>query len=138
MISYHGYQNYLAPPTSEPSRDRYIQPPKIKPTSPCSPDDVLHAHIISWPVKQISQLGNCRIFNNFSLSKKTSKTMEEGGPSFEKFFSETCRHVIAFLKSEKWHIGVIPHHHTIMGTKGEGQGRGGRSMEVGGGDLGGG
>jgi len=25
--------------------------------------------------------------------------------------------VIAFLKSEKGHIGVIPHHHTIMGTK---------------------
>jgi len=53
----------------------------------------------------------------------------------EKFFSETCRHVIAFLKSEKWHIGVIPHHHTIMGTKEEGQGRWGRSVEVGGGDL---
>ena len=43
-----------------------------------------------------------------------------------------------FLKSEKGHIGVIPHHHTIMGTKRESQGRWGRSVEVGGGDLGGG
>jgi len=56
----------------------------------------------------------------------------------EKEFSEMCRHVIAFLKSEKGHIGVISHHHTIMGTKGEVQGRWGRSMEVNGGDLGGG
>ena len=46
--------------------------------------------------------------------------------------------MIAFLKSEKGHIGVIPHHHTIMVTKGEVQGRCGRSVEVGGGDLGGG
>ena len=43
-----------------------------------------------------------------------------------------------FLKSEKGHNEVIPHHHTIMGTKEEGQGRDRRSMEVGGGDLGGG
>jgi len=43
-----------------------------------------------------------------------------------------------FLKSEKRQIKVIPHHHTIMGTKEEGQGRCGRSVEVGGGDLGGG
>jgi len=67
--------------------------------------------------------------------------MEEGGPSFGKFFFlEIRRHVIAskyikkkkkkkkardcfFLKSEKGHIGVIPHHHTIIGTKGEMQGR---------------
>ena len=57
----------------------------------------------------------------------------------EKKFSETCRHVIALKKkSDKGHIGVIPHHHTIMGTKGEGQGRCGRSVEVGGGELGGG
>ena len=39
---------------------------------------------------------------------------------------------------KKGHNGVIPHHHTIMGTKGEGQGRDRRTMEVGGGDLGGG
>jgi len=45
MISLHGYQNYLPPPTSKPSCDRYTQPPKIKPTPPCSPDDALHAHI---------------------------------------------------------------------------------------------
>ena len=43
-----------------------------------------------------------------------------------------------FLKSEKGHIWVIPHHHTIMETKGEVQGRWGRSMEENGGDLGGG
>ena len=42
------------------------------------------------------------------------------------------------LKSEKGHIWVIPHHHTIMETKGEVQGRWGRSMEENGGDLGGG
>ena len=65
--------------------------------------------------------------------------MEEGGPSFGKnFFSEICRHVIAFFKVRKGHIGVIPHHHAIMGTKGEIQGRCDRSVEVGGGDLGGG
>ena len=33
-------------------------------------------------------------------------------------------------------MGVIPHHHTIMGTKGEGQVRWRMSMEAGGGDLG--
>jgi len=37
----------------------------------------------------------------------------------EKCFSEISGHVIHFLKSEKRHIRVIPHHHTIMGTKGE-------------------
>jgi len=37
--------NYLAPPSSKPSCDRYTQLPKIKPTPLCSPDDVLHAHI---------------------------------------------------------------------------------------------
>jgi len=64
--------------------------------------------------------------------------MEEGGPSFGKFFSETCRHVILFFNVRKGHIGVIPHHHTILGTKEEGQGRWGRRGEVGEGDLGGG
>ena len=54
----------------------------------------------------------------------------------EKNVSETCRHVIHFLKSEKGRIGVIPHHHTIMGTKEKVQGRYRRSVEVGGGDLG--
>ena len=61
--------------------------------------------------------------------------MEEGGPSFGKIFSETCRHVIHFLKSEKGHIEVISHHHTIIETKGEGQWRYRRSVEVEGGDL---
>ena len=52
--------------------------------------------------QQISQLGNCRTFYKFSLSKKTSETMEEGGPSFGNFFSsETCRHVIHFFKVRK-------------------------------------
>ena len=55
----------------------------------------------------------------------------------ESDFSETCRHVIAFFKVRKGHIGVIPHHHAIMGTKGEIQGRCDRSVEVDGGDLGG-
>ena len=65
--------------------------------------------------------------------------MEEGGPSFgKKFFRNVPARDSFFLKSEKWHIGVIPHHHTIIGTKGEGQGRYRRSVEVGGGDLGGG
>ena len=36
------------------------------------------------------------------------------------------------------HIGVTPHHHTIMGTKEKVQGRWVRRVEVGGGDLGGG
>ena len=56
----------------------------------------------------------------------------------EKNVSETCRHVIHFLKSEKGHIEVISHHHTIIETKGEGQWRYRKSVEVGGGDLGGG
>ena len=43
-----------------------------------------------------------------------------------------------FLSQKKGHIGVIPHHHIMIGTKGEVQGRWGRSVEVGGGDLGGG
>ena len=37
----HGYQNFLP----KPSSDRYTQAPKIKPTPPCSPDDVLPAHM---------------------------------------------------------------------------------------------
>ena len=42
------------------------------------------------------------------------------------------------MKSEKGHIGVIPHHHTFMETKGDVQGKYKRSVEVDGGDLGGG
>ena len=65
--------------------------------------------------------------------------MEEGGPSFGKtFFRNVPSRDCFFLKSEKGHIGVIPHHHTFMGTKEEGQGRWGRREEVDGGDLGGG
>ena len=45
MISFHGYQNLSSPPTSKPSCDRYTRPPKRKPTPPCSPDDVLPAHM---------------------------------------------------------------------------------------------
>ena len=56
----------------------------------------------------------------------------------EKIFSETCRHVFLFLKSEKWHIEVIPHNHTIMGTKEEMQGRCVRGVDMYGGDLSGG
>ena len=60
MISYHGYQNCLSPPTSKPSCDRYSQPPKIKPTPPCSPDDALHAHMnimaieADFPIRKLS------------------------------------------------------------------------------------
>ena len=62
--------------------------------------------------------------------------MEEGGPSFgKKYFQKLAVTWLLFLKSEKRHIGVIPHHHTLMWTKGDGQGRRVRSMEVGGGDL---
>ena len=66
--------------------------------------------------------------------------MEEGGPSFGKVFFRNmpARDSFFFLKSEKGHIGVIPHHHTLMGTKEEVQGRWGRRVEVAGGDLGGG
>ena len=63
--------------------------------------------------------------------------MEEGGQSFgKKFFRNVPARDSIFLKSEKRHIGVIPHHHTIMGTKEEVRGKWGRSLEVGGGDLG--
>jgi len=65
--------------------------------------------------------------------------MEEGDPSFGKsFFRNMPARDCFFLKSEKRHIGVIPHHHTIMGTKGECQGRHRRREEASGGDLGGG
>jgi len=45
---------------------------------------------------------------------------------------------LLFLKSEKGHIWVFSHYHTIIGTKGEVQRRYRRTVEVGGGDLGGG
>jgi len=62
--------------------------------------------------------------NNFSFSKKTSKPMEEGGSSFQKnIFLDFAGTWLLFLKSEKRHIEVIPHHHTITGTRGEVQGR---------------
>jgi len=93
---------------------------------------------ISWPLKQVSRLGNCRIFNKFSLSKRRAKPLKREVHLLEKKISGMCRHVISFFKVRKGHIWVIPHHHTIMGTKEEVQGRWGRSMEVGGGDLGGG
>ena len=56
----------------------------------------------------------------------------------ENFFFRNVPARDFILKSEKWHIGVITHHHTFMGTKGEVQGRYRRSVEVGGGDLDGG
>ena len=58
---------------------------------------------------------------------------------FSRTFGEIFLHVTCDQSErERGHIGVIPHHHTIMGTMGEGQGRWGRRMEVGGGDFGGG
>jgi len=75
----------IAPPTSKPSCDRYSQPPRIKPTPPCSPDDALHSHInivaieADFPIRKF-------FFVFFSLSKKTSKTIEEGGSYFPIFF----------------------------------------------------
>jgi len=134
MISFHGYQNCLAPPTSKPSCDRYTQPPKIKPTPPFSPDDALHAQMSIMAIEADFQIRKfffffCLFFFTFQKDKQNHG---RGRSIFWKnFFSEMCRHVIAFLKSEKGHIEVIPHHHTIMGTKGDGQGRRVRSMEVG-------
>ena len=87
MISYHGNQNYLPSPTSKTSCDRYTQPPKIKTHTTMLP---------KWcPPRPYEYHGYWSRFpnrsNKFSLSKKTSKTMEEGGPSFGKNFSEMCR-----------------------------------------------
>ena len=65
--------------------------------------------------------------------------MEEGGPSFQKnIFRNLPARDCFFLKSEKGHIGVIPHHHTCLGTKEECQGRYRRREEASGGDLDGG
>ena len=65
--------------------------------------------------------------------------MEEGGPTFGKVFFKNIPARDSFFKvRKKGHIGVIPHHHTIIGTKEQMQGWWGRSVEVGGGDLGGG
>ena len=65
--------------------------------------------------------------------------MEEGGSSFGKnFFRNLPARDSFFLKLKNRHIGVIPHHRTIIGTKGDVQGRWGKSVEVGGGDFGGG
>ena len=94
---------------------------------------------VSWAVKKVSQKGNCWTFYKISLSKRTTKTMEERGPSFQKiFFSDFAVTWFIFKKLEMGHIGVTPHHHTIMGTKEKVQGRWARRVEVGGGDLGGG
>ena len=57
---------------------------------------------------------------------------------FSRTFGENFLHVTCDQKErERGHIGVIRHHHTIMGTMGQGQGRW-RRMEVDGGDFGGG
>ena len=65
--------------------------------------------------------------------------MEEGGPSFgKKIFRNVPARDLHQKSQKKGHNGVIPHHHTIMGTKGEMQGTYRRSVEVGGGDLDGG
>jgi len=79
---------------------------------------------VSWPVKQISQLGNCRIFHKISLSKKTSKTMEEGGPSFGKFFFQKCAVTwLLFCKVRKGaHLGHPSPPH-LSRDQGEGKGR---------------
>ena len=89
MIGYHGYQNYQPhqlqshPATVTPNLPRENPHHRAPQTMPYTPIR------ISRQVEQISQLGNCRIFNKFSLSKKTSKTMEEGGPSFwKKYFQK--------------------------------------------------
>jgi len=63
--------------------------------------------------------------------------MEEGGPSFGKFFfSEMCGHVIAFFKVRKgshWGPSSQPHHHRDQRG---GQGRWGKSLEECGGEFG--
>ena len=56
----------------------------------------------------------------------------------ENFFFRNVPARDFILKSEKWHIGVITHHHTFMETKGDVQGRYRRSVEEDGGDLSGG
>jgi len=122
----------LSPPTSKPSCDRYRQPPKIKPTPLFSPDDALHAHIISWPVKQVSQLGNCWTFH---FPKGRPKPWKREVHLFQNFFFffrifGDARDMPPPPKSEKEHIWVFSHYHTSMGTKREVQGRWGRSVEV--------
>ena len=92
-----------------------------------------HCQLKQIPIRKLSDF-----LTNFHFPKRRAKPWKREVHLLEKIFSETCRHVFLFLKSEKGHIGVIPHHHTIMGAKGEVQGRWGRRMEVGGGDLGGG
>ena len=49
--------------------------------------------------------------------------MEEGGPSFQIIFQKPAVTWFHFLKSEKGHIKVISHHHTIIGTKEGGAGK---------------
>ena len=73
---------------------------------------------ISWPLKQISLLGNCRIFNKFSLSKKTSKTMKEGGPSFGKIFFRNVPardFIFKVIKVAHWGHHSPPRHHEDQG-----------------------
>jgi len=67
--------------------------------------------------QQISQLGNCRIFNNFHFSKRRAKPWKRRS-IFWKKFSETCRHVIAFFKVRKeahWGHPSPPYHHGDQG-----------------------
>jgi len=138
-ISSHGYQNYLAPPTSEPSRDRYIQPSKIKPTPPCSPNNALPAHTSIMAIEADFPIRKLLDFLQIFTFQKDERNHGRGRSIFwKKKFQKCAGTWLLFLKSEKGHIGVLPHHQTSMGTKGEGRVGGGRvwrSVEV---NLGGG
>ena len=130
IIFPHHLQSHQRPlqPTSQDKTHTSILPREC-PTRPYE----YHGQLRRFPKKEIVGL-----FTNFHFPKRRAKPWKREVHLLEIIFSETCRHVIHFLKSENGHIGVIPHHHNIMRTKGEGQGRWGRRMEVGGGDLGGG
>jgi len=97
--------NFKAIQRPFPRENPHLHPPQMM---PCAPYEY-HGHR-----RQIFQLGNSRIFNKFSLSKKTSKTMEEGGPSFGKKIFRNIPARDCFFKVRKeahWGHPSPPHHH---------------------------
>ena len=101
--------------------------PRSYPTRPYE----YHGQLRRFPKKEIVGL-----LTKFHFPKRRVKPWKREVHLLEKFFSENIPARDSFFKvRKKGHIGVIPHHHTIMRTKEQMQGRWGRSVEVDGGDL---
>jgi len=81
-----------------------------------------------FPIRKLSDF-----LQNFTFQKDEQNHGRGRSIFWKKYFQKSAVTWFVFLKSEKGHIMVISHHHTIIGTKGEGQGSGkgeARWMEV--------